>query len=102
MNSRSDVAEYFRKLGYRTSFRNWEEEGIIIPTGKKHGISKEAEAKGEFGLWDGMLFLYKSELGGWALNIDGHNMNSDKIYPTLQEAVYAAEKIVRERNTDLD
>ena len=104
MNSRDDAVEYFKKLGYQAFLRDWAlGKTIDVPTGKRHQINLGEEDDDGVVMYDGGLYLYPLETGEWAV-YDSRDVrhDRDKKYPSLEDAVLAAEKIVRELDTDME
>ncbi len=103
MNSRDDAIQYLRNLGYTARARDWIlGSTIVVPIGKKRLSALTSKDEAEIYAWDGMLCLYPLESGEWAINDSRDVWNRDEKYPSLQDAVFSAEKIVRELNTDLE
>jgi hypothetical protein len=103
MNSRDDAIQYLKNLGYAARARDWIlGSTIVVPIGKKRLSGLASEDGTEIYVWDEGLWLYPSKAEGWTINDSRDVWNSDKKYPSLPDAVFAAETIARELNTDLE
>lgn len=101
MNNRDEAVKYFKTLGYRAFIRDWVlGQTVGVPIGKRHHHKINDH---EFDSWDGVLYLYPTKADEWAIS-DSRDVwtDRDKKYPSLQEAVLVAEKIVRELDTDME